>query len=370
MRAAAIKQKEETLEQKRRDTYFPSNGKKPTPTKTTASNPPRSEEHHDAGKARRNKKQSHSVPKQSRSRRMNYLTDESNSSSDADDDRTRSKSKKRPAPRHDAHEKHAALPPLRRPRPPPFYDPLYDYPQPAILPPGHPLRRQPMHYDDYPPYGGAYPYPMRYNYRARPMYEDPYIPPPYLPPYQDSYDGFFDYEKRKSKMKGKSRTDKKQTHASREDHGVMTGNETERDEPSRAQPVKKTKAKPRAGKKDTHTDQDDHRVVTSNETERDEPRKAQPVKQIKAKTKKPIVKEEKPESEEQSSPRESENHPEPPHFVENAALEVWRQERNDYLKKKFKPTVHDVLYSQQRTKAGSSLVQSIIRTDENFFLSV
>jgi hypothetical protein len=33
-------------------------------------------------------------------------------------------------------------------------------------------------------------------------------------------------------------------------------------------------------------------------------------------------------------------------------LEIWRQERNDYYKKKFKPTVHDVLYAQQWMKSG------------------
>lgn len=41
-----------------------------------------------------------------------------------------------------------------------------------------------------------------------------------------------------------------------------------------------------------------------------------------------------------------------PYFGEGHALEVWRQNRNEYLKNKFKPSVHDVLYSQQWKKAG------------------
>ena len=330
MRAAAIKQKEGALEQKRRDTYFPSNGKKATPTKSTGPNPPRDDEPIDTGKGRRSKKQSHSVPKQRRSRRMNYLTDESNSSSE-EDERPRIHSKKRPAPPRPSYDKHAALPPVRRARPPPFYDPVYDYPPPPPLPPGHPLRRPQPYYDGYPSYG-AYPYPPRYNYPPRPLYDNPYNAPPFIPPYQDPYDHFFDYEKRKSKTKTKSRTEKKETHA----------------------------------------DHEDHRMVTSHETERDEPARVQPAKKPKAKTKKPLVKEEKPETEaeEQKSPADSEHHPAPPgEFGENEVLEVWRQERNDYLKKKFKPSIHDVLYSQQWTKAGSSLLQPIgeLMTTTTFF---
>lgn len=294
MRAAAIKQKEEVLEKKRRDAYFPSDGKKTTPNKTTKEKDKSKDEQ---PKFKRSKKQSHSVPKQRRSRRMNYLSDNSSSSSD-EDQRSRSKSRKAAPP-----EKYPALPPVRRgrlpPPPPPhlahpYYDSMYDYP------PSHPMRRRfPPYYDDYPPYA-PYPYPPYPPYRANQR------GPPYLPPYHDPYDGFFDYEKRKVKPKSKSRGD-------RDDHGGMTGNETEREDerPSKSDAKKKSKTK---GKK----------TSTKDETPADN---AWPDKYPPTST----------------------------YFDEGEALETWRQERNDYLKKKFKPTIHEVLYSQQWMKADSYL---------------
>ena len=236
MRAAAIKQKEEALEQKRRDAYFPSNGKF----------------NDDVQKKRRTNKESHSVPKQSKSRRKTRLTDDSASSND-EDDRTTVVARRRA-------RRHQDLPPLRRLPPPPFYDPYHDY-----------HRRQYPFYDPY----SAYPYPVRFDHHTRHFYEHPDY---------DSYDAVFDYDK--NRARSKPRMQKK--------------------------------------KKDAHTDQE-------GETDYDDDMK---------KTRRP---------EEELVPPFDE-----PFYSENNALEVWRQNRNDYLKNKFKPTIHDVLYSQQWKKAGQT----------------
>jgi hypothetical protein len=197
------------------------------------------------------------------------------------------------------------LPPVRRARGPPYYDPGYDYP----LPPGHPLKERYPYYDDYPPYG-PYPHPSRYDPRHRHLYEDAYDVPPYLAGYHDPYDGFFDYEKRKSKTKTKKYKDKKDTPVDHEDRGGITGNETEHDDDSKSEQSKRTKTH----KKDDHDEHLRHQHRTR-------------------------------------------DYYDAPYYDGRDMLEVWRQERNDYLKKKFKPSVHDVLYAQQWMKSGSFTLQ-------------
>ncbi len=197
------------------------------------------------------------------------------------------------------------MPPVRRGRGPPFYDPYYDYP----YPPGPPLRGRHPYYDDYPPYG-PYPYPGRHDYRHRHLYEDGYDAPPYIAGYNDPYDGFFDYEKRKGHSRTKKHKEKKEATTDHEDRDAITENETEREDDNKSSHTKKSKNHKNSNKdKDENGNgNDDHRW----------------------------------------------HHPyyDAPHYDDRYALEIWRQERNDYLKKKFKPTVHDVLYSQQFLKSG------------------
>lgn len=306
MRAAAIKQKEETREQKHKDGNFPSIKPKATPPKPQ---PTTDDEHIEKKKTKpHEKKQSHSVPKQRKSRRENYQTDDNNSSADEDihEKHSRNKSKKHTAFSDPHHEKYPPLPPVRRGRGPPFYDPYYDYP----YPPGHPLRVRYPYYDEYP----GYPYPYRHH-QQRHLYEDSYDPPPYVAGYPDPYDGIFDYEKRKSKMKTKKSKEKKDTPTDHEDNDGNTGNETEHEDEKKSLQSKKTKNTKKSPK--------------NNETEN--------------------------ENEENYSRK----YYDAPYYDERDMLEVWRQERNDYYKKKFKPTVHDVLYSQQFMKSGFRFLFSL-----------
>jgi hypothetical protein len=242
----------------------------------------------DAGKTNRNKKQSQSERR--KSRRSAYQTEDNNSSGDDDNNNKhqRSKSKKRTTFSDSHIDKNAQLPPIRRSRLPP-YDPYFDHP----LPPGHPLRGRFL-YDDYPPYG---PYG---RYSRRHLYEEAEDIPPYLASYHDAYDPFFDYEKRKAKLK----------HTDHEDNnGTMNGYETERDEDAKSQLSRKGKHKNDNNGRKSRPDYEENRRAYW-----------------------------------------------PPGYYyppyEDDALEIWRQERNDYLKKKFRPTVHDVLYSQQWMKSG------------------
>ena len=318
MRAAAIKQKEETREQQRKNGNFPGAIKKSTPPKTQEKQKsvppsPSDDDRSEKPKSKRNKKQSNSLPKQHKSRRNDYHTEDNNSSADEDrhDKHPRSKSKKRTAFSDSRHEKYPTLPPVRRGRGPPFYDPPYDYPYPP------PRGRYPP-YDDYPPYG-PYPYPGRHDYRHRHLYDDAYDGPPYIAGYHDPYDGFFDYEKRKGKSRTKVRKDKKEPTTDHEDRDAVTANETERDDDTKSVQSKKTKSHKKSSKDDNENEHDEH------------------------------VRQHWPH-----------NYHDAPYYDEHDALEIWRQERNDYLKKKFKPTIHDVLYSQQWMKSGSILLQFYI----------
>ncbi|CAF3989766.1 unnamed protein product, partial [Rotaria magnacalcarata] len=171
--------------------------------------------------------------------------------------------------------------------------------------------RYPYH-DEFPPYG-PYPYPIRSEYRYRHMYEEGYDTPPYLPSSHAPYDGFFDYEKRKPKSKSRPFKDKKETN---DDRGVVTENETEREDEKKSQVSKKPKPKTKTTAK------------TKNSKTKDDDDENEKIKQ---------------------------RHINQKYEEEGEMLEMWRQERNDYLKQKFKPTVHDVLYSQQWMKTDSYL---------------
>jgi hypothetical protein len=140
------------------------------------------------------------------------------------------------------------------------------------------------------------------------MYDDGYDAPPYISGNHDPYDGFFDYDKRKGKSKPKKQKGKKE---SPEDRDAVTGNETEGDDHTKSSHSKKSK-----NHKNSNKDSDDN--------------------------------------ENEASDRQRWYHPdyEAPHYDDRYALEIWRKERNDYLKKSYKPTVHDVLYSQQFMKSG------------------
>ena len=259
----------------------------------------------DVEKAKPKKREPHTKPKQHVSRRDDHETDHNETSDDDDENhrRHRSKSQKR-------NEKHPHFPPIHRGRGGPHHqDPEVD----AHLPPGHPMRGRHPYYDDFSPYG---PYPGRNDYRPRHLYEDAYNVPPYLAPYHDAYDPFFDYEKRKQ-QKLKARKEKNTSRTDHEDNGAATGNETDREEDSKSRQSRKSR------NKNLHQKQNG--------------RKSRP---------------------DQDDNRRSHGPPDPYYpddiYQGRDVLDLWRQERNDYLKKKFKPTVHDVLYSQQWMKAGSS----------------
>jgi hypothetical protein len=176
-----------------------------------------------------------------------------------------------------------------------YYEPYLDY----KLPPGHPPRgRYP--YDDYPPPPH---YPGRYSRRH--LYEDADNIPPYLAPYHDPYDPFFDYEKRKAQP----------NHHEDNNNSGTTVHETDRDDRSKSQSSRKST------RKNPNTDNGGRKSRHDPEEIR---RSHWPV-----------------------------GGSYPPHYFESDdMLEIWRQERNDYLKRKFKPTIHDVLYSQQWMKSG------------------
>lgn len=319
MRAAANKKREEMQAQKRKNKFFPSKLKsQPETSQTDAEQSDleksktepkqgqpktRKSAHSEGepvsrGKAHRNKDHPQSHERHRRSRRDNHRTDDNHSSADEDHrDHQHSKLQKR-ATFSDTHlDKHPPLPPLpplRYSRLGPHHDPYLDYP----LPPGHPLRRR-YPYDDYPYYP---PHHSRYDHRH--LYEDADDIPPYLAPYHDPYDPFFDYEKRKNQPK----------HAKeRNDHEDGIGHDGDRDDGARSQASRKSKHRTpnNPGRKSRH----DH--------------------------------------EELRRPPHWPPGYHPPHYYhEEDPLELWRQERNDYLKKKFKPTIHDVLYSQQWMKSG------------------
>ncbi|CAF4491120.1 unnamed protein product, partial [Rotaria magnacalcarata] len=219
MRAAAIKHKEESLEKKRHDKYFPTSENKP---KFHHDSPKTDVEHSRKEKPARDKKQSHSVPKQHTSRRDEHHVRDDKSSGDEDQHRQhhRSKSQKKTKFSDEHHEKHPHLPPIHRGRLLPQHDPFLDYP----LPPGHHLGGQYPYPGYYPPYG---PYPGPYG--GHHLYGEHNDIPPYLPPYHDPYDPFFDYQKRKTKSKRP--TDK---HDANSDHdernGRANGYETEPDD--------------------------------------------------------------------------------------------------------------------------------------------
>ncbi len=281
MRAAAIKQKEDNLEQKRKDGNFPSLKKKSTPPKPQQISLS-DDEQIDKRISKQNKKQLHPISKQHQSRYDGYQTEDNNSSADEDtyNQQPRHKSKKSGAFSDSNYQKYPPLPPVRAGRGPPFYDPAVDYP--------YFLRgRYPFYYDL-----PIYPYPYRHRHH-RHLYVDGYDAPPYVTSHHDSYDGFFDYQKRKSKSKTKNYKDKKESSTDREDHDGITGNETEYEDNIRTRKNKNQK------------------IYDENDNEDD-----------------------------------------PPFYHDGEMLETWRQERNDYLKKQFKPTIHDVLYSQQWMKTG------------------
>jgi hypothetical protein len=186
---------------------------------------------------------------------------------------------------------------------PPHHDAHSDHP----LPSGHPLRGR-FSYDDHPPHE---PYPGRYDHRH--LYEDAQDIPPYLGAYHDAYDGFFDYEKRKAKPK--QNKDRNDPHIDHEDsHGGMNAHETEHDDDTKSQLSRKSKHK------NTHHHDGGRR------SRRDYEENAR-------------------------AHWPPEYYPQD-YYGQPDMLELWRQERNDYLKKKFKPTIHDVLYSQQWMKSG------------------
>ncbi|CAF2014174.1 unnamed protein product [Rotaria magnacalcarata] len=306
MRAAAIKHKEESLEKKRHDKYFPTSENKP---KFHHDSPKTDVEHSRKEKPARDKKQSHSVPKQHTSRRDEHHVRDDKSSGDEDQHRQhhRSKSQKKTKFSDEHHEKHPHLPPIHRGRLLPQHDPFLDYP----LPPGHHLGGQYPYPGYYPPYG---PYPGPYG--GHHLYGEHNDIPPYLPPYHDPYDPFFDYQKRKTKSKRP--TDK---HDANSDHdernGRANGYETEPDDRAKSQQSRKSKKKhsthDNGGRKSRRDDEEYSRTNW------------------------------------------------PPGYYHSQLyhgqdmLEIWRQERNDYLKRKFKPSIHDVLYSQQFMKTDGYL---------------
>ncbi|CAF1271055.1 unnamed protein product, partial [Rotaria sordida] len=172
------------------------------------------------------------------------------------------------------------------------------------------------------------PHPGRYDYRYRHLYEDGFDTPPYLPASHYPYDGFFDYEKRKPKSKSKTYKDKKEMNTDHDDREGITDYETEHEDDIKNEKTKKIKNKKTKSKDD------------DNKNEKPKQQKQQ--------------KQQQPQQQQQQQ-RSSPNYPDPSYDDEHDMLELWRQERNDYLKKKYKPTVHDILYSQQWMKTDSYL---------------
>ncbi|CAF3374995.1 unnamed protein product [Rotaria socialis] len=306
MRAAAIKHKEKSLEKKRQDQYFPTSENKP---KFHHDSPKTDIGHSRKEKPVRDKKQSHSVPKQHTSRRDEHREHDNKSSGDEGQHRQhhRSKSQKKTKFSDEHHEKHLHLPPIRRGRLLPYQDPFVDYP----LPPGHHLGGQYPYPDYYPPYG---PYPGPYG--GHHLYGEHGDIPPYLPPYHDPYDPFFDYQKRRAKPKRP--TDKHDAHSDHDErNGRANGYETEPDDRAKSQLSRKSKSK--------HSTHD----TGGRKSRRDD--------------------------EEYSRTNWPPGYYHSQLYHGQDMLEIWRQERNDYLKRKFKPSIHDVLYSQQFMKADGYL---------------
>lgn len=302
MRAAAIKQREDSREAKQKDSNSSPVKKKLTPPKPTKlpQRPPTHTEQSPKEKTNRNKKESNSVPNRRTKYRDEHQSEDNISSAEENKNgqRNRGKPKKNTALSDPRQEKHPALPPIRKGRGPPLYDPVYD----AQFAMGYPLRGRYPYYDEYLPYG-PYPHPGRFDYRFRHLHEDGYDTPPYLPSSHTPYDGFFDYEKRKPKLKSKSFKDKV-------DHD---GPESDHEEDGKSQVAKKSKNKKGKPKDDDDDDNDKGK-----------------------------------------HPPYHQKFTEPPYDEGRDMLEIWRQERNDFLKKKYKPSVHDVLYSQQWMKTGST----------------
>ncbi|CAF0774494.1 unnamed protein product [Rotaria sordida] len=323
MRAAAIQKRGRVLEQKRQDRYFPSSENTAILAKLQPQHesPKPDVEQKKKEKPTRNKKKSHSLPSQHQSHRDENQTEDNKSSGDDDDNNNnnnnnnsnntnthhRSKSQKRTTFPNKRLEKHSHLPPIHHGRMPPLYDPYFDYP----FPPGYHARGRHPYSDAFPPYGSHYgPYGHPH------LYGNADDIPPYLSPYHDAYDPFFDYEKRK--IKPKRHTNKTDGHSDHEENnGGNTGHEIERDDGAKSQISRKSR------NKNTNNDH------AGRKSRRD---------------------------------YEENMHPHwppgyyPSHYHHGRdMLELWRQERNDYLKRSFKPTIHDVLYSQQWMKADSYL---------------
>ena len=252
--------------------------------------PPSDDEDYEMDKSKKSRKPS----KKRQSRR-----DEHHDESSDDQQKHRSKSRKRTV----VPDGHGQLPPIRRQGGAPIHPEHYR----------DRLRRGQPYFDEfYPPYGL---YPSRYDYHNH-LHEDAYDVPPYLAPYHDPYDPFFDYEKRKTQMK--TRRDKNNSRTDRESNGTATGYETERDERANSNQTVKHK-------KNTHKQKSNGHKSRPEDTQ---------------------------------SRRGT--HVATRYYPEDEALDLWRQERNDYLKGKFKPTVHDVLYAQQWMKAGQFLIISLL----------
>ena len=327
MRAAAIRKKEETLERKRNDRYFPSSENKATSKKFQETTHKIDVQPRDVEKIKRKKKPTHllskirnkydiddelnyrgktnhderrsrSQSKQRKSRRDGHQTDGNYTSGDDNNSkRHRSKSQKRTTLSDSHLDKRPHLPPLHHGRILPQHHPLIDYP----LLHGHPLKTRFPYYDGYPPYG-RYPGP----YDLPPSLDIP----PYLPPYHYPYDPFFDYEKRKLKPKRQSKSNPNSDY---EDNGRTTKHDTDREDGAKSRQSRKSRSKNASS---VNTDRKSRNNY-----------------------------------EEKLRPSWLPGHY--PHYYGGPdMLEIWRQERNDYLKRAFRPTIHDVLYSQQWMKAG------------------
>jgi hypothetical protein len=322
MRAAANKKSQEMHAQKRKNRFFPGKLKsQPTSPQTdfeesdyektlrdTKNFHPLSKgqkssysegEQTDTERTPRTRQHTHSLRKHHKNHQDDNQIEDNNSSGDDENYPNKhppNKSKKQ-ATSSDPH-----LPPVRYNRHPHYYDPYLGHPVPI----GHPLRgRYP--YDGYPPFAH---YPGRYSRRH--LYEDADNIPPYLAPYHDPYDPFFDYQKRKAQTNH------------REEHNGSGSNahEGERDEGAKSQISRKSK------KKNSTND------VSGRKSRHD--------------------------LEEIRRSHWPEGYYPPNYFDGEDSLEVWRQERNNFLKRKFKPTIHDVLYSQQWMKSGKLNLFSLI----------
>ena len=137
-------------------------------TKTWASiqsRPGSDSEYSDTRKVQRDRTTPHSIPRRGRRHRR---TDENLSSADDERRTARSTSIKR--------DTHPTLPPIRRSRaPPPFDEPIFDYPIPVVVP----VRGQFPYYPIHPPYVVYPSYPSRYDYRSPYGYQEDHYPYPH-----------------------------------------------------------------------------------------------------------------------------------------------------------------------------------------------